>query len=178
MLKRRSFLAYFSIGWFTSCFPVILAAFDPSKATAEIIIDSDPLVTGNKDSIKPNTSKTTDGFTVVGSVAELEKNGHLQTKEVAVVINPSNPNQLIAVNPKCTHQGCDVKWSAGAKRYECPCHGANFDANGEVLNGPATKPLTAYPAKIVGTQVLVKISAIPPKDLKNTAPPSRGRSNP
>ena len=151
----------------------MLAAYDPDKSNAQPTSNLEPLVTGNKDIAKPAAQKTADGFTVVGAVSELEKTGHLQTKEVAVFRNPRNPNKLMAVNPKCTHQGCDVKWSSGEQKYECPCHGANFDADGDVLNGPATKPLLAYPAKIVGTQVLVKIIAPPP------APPStpsgRGR---
>jgi cytochrome b6-f complex iron-sulfur subunit len=166
MMKRRSLLGYFGISWLASCFPIALAAYDPNKSIAESI--------SNKDTVKPRTKKPIEGFTVVGSISELQKTGHLQTKEVTVLIDPDNPKKLIAVNPKCTHQGCDVKWSTGAKRYECPCHGANFDANGEVLNGPATRPLTAYPAKIVGTQVLVKISPVDPH--QNSTPLGRGRT--
>ena len=168
MMKRRSFFRYFSIGWLTSCFPIILSICTPTKSTAQ--------TTTNKDS-KPSTPRVDSGFTVVGTVADLEKNGYLQTKEVAVLRNPSNPQKLIAVNPKCTHQGCDVKWVAGEKRYTCPCHSSNFEANGDVINGPATKPLAAYPAKIVGTQVLVKIVAPPPVAPSQNTPPGRGRRN-
>jgi cytochrome b6-f complex iron-sulfur subunit len=171
MLKRRSFLAYFSIGWLTSCFPMILAICDPRKAIAQ---DTAPS-TDDKDRAKPIAQKKPEGFTVVGSVSDLDKNGYLQTKGVAVLRSPGNPDKLIAVNPKCTHQGCDVKWAAADKKYACPCHGASFDANGEVLNGPATKPLTAYAAKIVGTQVLVAISA--PSATPNPTPSGRGQKN-
>ncbi len=164
MMKRRSFLRYFSIGWLTSCFPIVLAICTPNKSIAQTTTDRDPA--------KPDASKIDPGFTVIGTVADLEKNGYLQTKEVAVLRNPYNLQKLIAVNPKCTHQGCDVKWVAEEKKYTCPCHSSNFEANGEVINGPATKPLTAYPAKIVGTQVLVKIVA-PPKPNQNT-PSGRG----
>ena len=152
MLKRRSFLSYFSIGWLVSCFPVALAACAPKSAT-----NAQAPTTSDKETTKPAATKTTEGFTVVGSVADLDKAGYLQTKEVAVTRNPANPNQLLAVNPKCTHQGCDVKWAAGEKKYECPCHEANFAADGKVLKGPAPKSLATYPVKIVGTQVLVKV---------------------
>ncbi|AFY92746.1 ubiquinol-cytochrome c reductase iron-sulfur subunit [Chamaesiphon minutus] len=158
MFKRRSFLGYLSIASIASIFPAILTILNSQKATAKIT-NHDVLGIDDKDNPKAAARKKPEGFTVIGSVGDLDKNGYLQTKEVAIVRNPTNPKQLIAVNPKCTHQGCDVKWAAGEKKYACPCHGANFDANGGVLNGPATKPLTAYQAKIVGSQVLVKISA-------------------
>ena len=171
MFKRRSFLTYFSLASISSIFPIILTIFKPNQVSAEIVKDD---ISGfqSKDINKAGQKKLT-GFTVVGSVSDLDKNGYLQTKEVALVRNPTNPKQLIAVNPKCTHQGCDVKWAAGEKKYACPCHGASFDANGEVLNGPATKPLTAYQAKIVGTQVFAKISA-PPNKSTQSSPSGRG----
>jgi cytochrome b6-f complex iron-sulfur subunit len=170
MLKRRSFLAYFSIGWLTSCFPMILAACDPRQAIAQDKPGAKTPIKTNGDSAK--------GFTLAGLVADLDQNGYLQTKKVAILRDPNNPEKLLAVNPKCTHQGCDVKWAAAEKRYECPCHGSNFGAEGEVLNGPATKPLAAYSAKIVGTQVLVKIATkpIPVDPRKKTSPPSRGQN--
>ena len=172
MFKRRSFLAYFSIASIASIFPAILTVFNLPKATAKIA-DDDALGIDDKDNTKATVQKNPEGFTVIGSVSDLDKNGYLQTKEVALVRNPANPKQLIAVDPKCTHQGCDVKWAAGEKKYACPCHGASFDADGAVLNGPATKPLTAYSAKIVGTQVLAKISAPPSKSTQNS-PSGRG----
>ncbi len=174
MLKRRSFIRYFSVSWLTTCFPIVLAAYNPDRSNAQTKSNL-AAARGNKDNAKPAPKQTTDGFTVVGTVSELAKTGHLQTKEVAILRNPRNPNKLIAVNPKCTHQGCDVNWSAADNKYACPCHGANFDANGEVLNGPATKPLQVYPAKIVGTQVLVKILA--PPATPSSTPSGRGRRN-
>lgn len=174
MFKRRSFLAYFSIASLASIFPAILTIFNLPKVTAKIT-DDDVLGIDDKDNPKATAPKKPEGFTVIGSVSDLDLNGYLQTKEVALVRNPTNPKQLIAVNPKCTHQGCDVKWAAGEKKYACPCHGSNFDANGGVLNGPATKPLTAYQAKIVGTQVLAKISA-PPTKSTQSSPSGRGEN--
>ena len=184
MIKRRSFLGYFSVGWLTSCFPMVLAICDPTKASAagrlgvdEAINNTELLATGDKDTIKPALPQISKGYTVIGSVSDLDKNGYLQTKEVAVIRNPDNPQKLIAVNPKCTHQGCDVKWMAGEKRYTCPCHSSNFEANGEVINGPATKPLAAYPAKIVGERVLVEILPPPPVNPSQNTLPGRGRRN-
>lgn len=171
MFKRRSFLTYFSLASIISIFPAIGTIFKSRRAEAKILEEDS--INLDKDISKTANQKKSDGFIAVGSVSDLDKNGYLQTKEVALVRNPTNSKQLIAVNPKCTHQGCDVKWAAGEKKYACPCHGASFGANGEVLNGPATKPLTAYQAKIVGTQVLAKISAPPNKSIQSS-PSGRG----
>lgn len=43
----------------------------------------------------------------------------------------------------CTHLGCDLRFSAGDKCFECPCHGSCFDVDGSVLHGPAVKALRA-----------------------------------
>jgi cytochrome b6-f complex iron-sulfur subunit len=46
---------------------------------------------------------------------------------------------LIAVDLTCTHLGCTVK--ATPHGFSCPCHGSRFDSRGEVLAGPAVRPL-------------------------------------
>jgi cytochrome b6-f complex iron-sulfur subunit len=153
MLKRRSFLGYFSIGWLTACFPVVLAACAPNKSATQTTTQTAPPASDDNSAI----AKATDGFKVVGSTAQLEETGSLQIAGVAVAKDPANPKKLIAVNSKCTHNGCEVKWMAGEKKYRCPCHDAEFTADGKVLNGPAPSPLATYPVKVVGTQVLVKV---------------------
>lgn len=46
-----------------------------------------------------------------------------------------------ALNPVCTHAGCIVNWNAEEKSWDCPCHGARYDIEGRVLNGPADRDL-------------------------------------
>ena len=41
----------------------------------------------------------------------------------------------------CTHLQCAIDWATCSRSFECPCHGAVFDANGKVVSGPAPKPL-------------------------------------
>lgn len=45
------------------------------------------------------------------------------------------------IGAKCTHMGCTVEWQGDQQAFVCPCHGSQFDSQGEVTRGPARAPL-------------------------------------
>ena len=63
-------------------------------------------------------------------------------------------NKVAAVSAVCTHMSCVVKYQ-GAGVISCPCHAAAFDLNGNVMGGPAPRPLPSYPVRIEGQKIVV-----------------------
>ncbi|MFD9968624.1 FAD-dependent oxidoreductase [Streptomyces sp. NPDC059011] len=49
--------------------------------------------------------------------------------------------RLHRLSARCTHLGCIVHFNDAETAWECPCHGSRFDVDGEVLQGPAVRPL-------------------------------------
>ncbi|MHB8875374.1 MAG: QcrA and Rieske domain-containing protein [Myxococcaceae bacterium] len=47
-----------------------------------------------------------------------------------------------AISTVCTHLGCTVNPTETG--FDCPCHGSSYDERGEVIGGPAPKPLAWY----------------------------------
>ncbi len=68
---------------------------------------------------------------------------------------------FLAISSICTHLNCIVNWNEMLKKFECPCHGAKFNRNGEVLEGPPPRPLDLYKLQIVAGNVVVdRVSSI------------------
>lgn len=147
-MQRRKFFGWIGLGWLASLLPWAVTACVGQKASSSA-------------SSTTNIART-DGFIRVGSVADLDKAGFIKAdvnqNSVIVVRDAKRKNAVSAVNPTCPHKGCKVDWSGTDKALKCPCHGAQFAADGSLLKGPAKAPLTAYVAKTEGTNVLVKLS--------------------
>lgn len=44
----------------------------------------------------------------------------------------------------CTHQGCTIDWQSANNKFDCACHGSQFDKDGNVLRGPAARSLDSF----------------------------------
>jgi glycine/D-amino acid oxidase-like deaminating enzyme/nitrite reductase/ring-hydroxylating ferredoxin subunit len=58
-----------------------------------------------------------------------------------IAVSRDDQGQLHVLNPRCTHMKCSVHWNNSERSWDCPCHGARYDQDGQVLNGPADKNL-------------------------------------
>ena len=65
---------------------------------------------------------------------------------------------VIALWQKCTHLGCAVPWVEEEGQFHCPCHGSLFNEVGDVIGGPAPRPLDFFPAEISSGEVWVDTS--------------------
>jgi cytochrome b6-f complex iron-sulfur subunit len=154
-MNRRSFLGWVGVGWVASSLPIAIAACS-STSTQPKSSQPNPASTAAGSSPK-------DGFQAAGTLAELNEKGQILNQQFAagpvlVVRSPTDNQALSAVDPTCTHRACLVTWGSEAKEFFCPCHNSKFGPDGEVLTGPATKPLKTYTAKLEGSSVLVSAS--------------------
>jgi len=48
---------------------------------------------------------------------------------------------VYALSAVCTHLGCITRFRSDDRVIACPCHGSRFDLEGNVVHGPAPRPL-------------------------------------
>lgn len=52
--------------------------------------------------------------------------------------------KIYASTTICTHRRGTIQWKPDQNCYVCPNHGAQFDVDGNVIKGPARRPLIRY----------------------------------
>jgi nucleotide-binding universal stress UspA family protein/nitrite reductase/ring-hydroxylating ferredoxin subunit len=81
--------------------------------------------------------------TIAQSLDEIApgEGGIVTTGDHKVAVYRDAKGAVHTISARCTHMGCTVKWNPTEKTFDCPCHGSRFSPTGEVVNGPAARPL-------------------------------------
>lgn len=62
----------------------------------------------------------------------------------------SNLDQgAVAIYKVCTHLGCLYNWNDQENKFICPCHGSQFEKNGNYIAGPAPRSLDHFAMQAV-----------------------------
>lgn len=61
-----------------------------------------------------------------------------------VFVIRTGEDSLVGLAGVCSHLHCILRWDGDQEQLNCPCHDASFDANGNVLKGPAARALKRY----------------------------------
>lgn len=77
-----------------------------------------------------------------------------QEKGIAWVVRTSDKD-VVAYSPQCTHLGCAYHWEASKNEFVCPCHGSSFSVDGNVTEGPASRPLDRYDTRVEDENLLI-----------------------
>jgi nucleotide-binding universal stress UspA family protein/nitrite reductase/ring-hydroxylating ferredoxin subunit len=128
----------------------ILAA--ARRAEADLIVIGNKGMTGAKRfftaSVPGRVSELADRDvlvcrTVVQAVRELDpgQGGIIEQQGEKLAAFMDEVGELHLMSAKCTHLGCTVAWNPGEGTFDCPCHGSRYGPLGEVVNGPAQRPL-------------------------------------
>lgn len=111
--------------------------------------------------MKPTVQAGTFGSKVsAGNVKEFKVGTVSTVREMHGFVSRVEDKGALVMAWRCTHLGCTVPWVSAEKRFHCPCHGSIFDEKGQVLAGPAPRPLDLYPAEVVNNELVVDTSQL------------------
>ncbi len=87
----------------------------------------------------------------VGSSITLKLKGKL------VMLIRDGEESVKGFSPICTHKECTVEHTVGAETIVCPCHGSSYDLEGQVLTGPAERPLRRFETSLADGRVVIDL---------------------
>lgn len=58
-------------------------------------------------------------------------------KRYGVYIDENGKEHIVKIT--CPHMKCGLQFNDDTLRWECPCHGSEFDIDGNIVRGPSTK---------------------------------------
>ncbi|MCC5919375.1 MAG: Rieske (2Fe-2S) protein [Cyclobacteriaceae bacterium] len=128
-------LSMMGIGFFTSCSS-----------------DDDPVPVVDNNDVNENDDNGEAAISIQGNTVRInldlenrldEAGSWLLISQANVIV--INDGGFVALTAVCTHAGCNTSWSFNNQRQlVCGCHGSRFDTEGNVLQGPASRPLEMF----------------------------------
>jgi cytochrome b6-f complex iron-sulfur subunit len=140
-LPRRHFLA---LGW-----SVAIVTLFGQAGTA--------LLNFIKPQVKPG------GFgnkVIAGQVEEFPPGTISHVRKGRFYISTLEDGGMLALYHRCTHLGCTVPWRDDEGLFHCPCHNSIYTTTGELVSGPAPRPMDLFPIEIVDRLVVVDTGTV------------------
>lgn len=116
--------------------------------------------------LKPNVLKEIPTQFKVGPVSNIQPGTVIFQPEHRLFLVRKDDGAFYAVSSICTHLGCTTKWIGQTDMKDsetaisCPCHGSKFNKIGDVLQGPAPRPLERYKLSLAGDRIVINTKAI------------------
>jgi Rieske Fe-S protein len=145
-ITRRNFIVWYLTGLLTATgvaliLPILVYIYPPAgtnkKKDLPITLDKPANQIQNGEAVKVEAPKDT-GFIMKDGGGD-NAPGKIAFAAYAVK-DAAGKFTVLAVN--CSHLGCSVQLNEAAKRFDCPCHGSQFNLDGGVVRGPAAAPLS------------------------------------
>jgi len=95
------------------------------------------------------------GKVVAGQVDEFQPGTVSHVPQGRFFVSRLEDGGMLAMWHRCTHLGCTVPWREDEGQFHCPCHSSIFNVRGEVVSGPAPRPMDLFPIEITDGQVVV-----------------------
>jgi cytochrome b6-f complex iron-sulfur subunit len=90
------------------------------------------------------------GTVTMGTAAELPPPGSEPLNYPKVKVWLANTDEgVVALYKVCTHLGCLYNWNQQESKFICPCHGSEFEQNGEFIRGPAPRSLDRFTVQLL-----------------------------
>jgi cytochrome b6-f complex iron-sulfur subunit len=101
---------------------------------------------------------------VIGMLAAIQPNSVTFDAEHRLIVFRDKQGYFYALSSVCTHLGCILEWKeSGITGHPegviaCPCHGSVFNKTGDVIRGPAPRPLDRFKMYLEDEKVIVDMT--------------------
>ncbi len=110
--------------------------------------------------LKPRIEEGGFGSKVIaGQIEEFTPGTVSRVQKGRFYISRLEDGGVLALWQRCTHLGCTVPWSDEQKVFHCPCHSSVFTPEGDVISGPAPRPMDIFPVEIIDGVLVIDTGA-------------------